>query len=732
MRNDEFNDVKIVNERQNIDAEFTHAQKNEYSSFNNEYKDHEHELNDIDLENEKIATKKRNARVEAVSTFYSYVPHVITASAVVGLIISGLTLGLNLFPKSEEGKASSYFAINGHVEELSVSIEVEIPFSHFSNYNSETGEPVIEEDQFIARLEENNQYTYDLECTYEINIDESIVTIYSSYMDLKYDTDYKIGLFELNEKQYVLISDEYSFHTEKEPGPEPDPVDTAKTNAINELKALVSELNQDDYSEENWALIQQTLLDGETEINACTSVDEVNSLLETIKAAINDVETKPIEKVLPNPEVQVADGYVFAYVYLDFSYFDETNPDTGYPVVQEGQFAALVYFSDSDQDYQYEDCDIDLSGDGNQIAVYVRLQDYSAGDYYVKFIDNINGLETEKVAFNIPEEETPVYNVVTSTCVDGKIELYFEVPYDHFENTDYDTGKPYVYTDYFKGKLVGVDNDYSQELALSKYEYDDTNEKVQIYFVFNDVTVGKYYFVGLEYINSEFIEVTEHTELTMIQKVINIGTPVVTGQSVTLSATIEYSYFDEFDSTTGNPIISEGRFTALTVPGTSEGDQVQIAATYEFDTTNNLVILSASFSDLLASTTYYAAFYDTVDKRYSEETEFDTEAIAPVVIEVHEISIADNLASFYIELPYSYFDDFDASGRPNIEDERFKAHVGATGSSQYCICEWTYNDETQTVKFVAEARDLYPGTEYGIAFFDGDIQLTEYYQFVGQ
>ncbi len=669
MRKDEYNQQNIVNDRQNIDAEFTHAQRSEYSSFNHEYKDYKYELNDKDLKNERSVIRKKKEKVllnkkpkeAAISLAYAYAPHVIVAASIVGLIVAGTSFGLKLFPTGEEeGQSTPNYAINGQVEERSISIQVEIPFSHFLSFNEESGEPIIGENQFIAKLIEDNQYSYDIECTYECNIDEKIVTVYSSCADLKYDTDYKMGIYELKEEQYVLISEEYSFHTDKneQPGPEPGP--------------------------------------------------------------------DPSERVLPNPEVQISGQRVLIYVYLDFTYFDETNPETGYPVVDEGQFAALVYYSDSNS--EYKDCDLDLSPEGDKLAVYIMLQNYPAGNYYVKFIDNINGLETDKVAFNIEGEETSLYNVVTSKCDDNKIEIYFEVPYSHYEGTDSDTGKPYVNTSYFKGRLVGTDNDYSYDADIDKYEYDDTNSKVQIYFSYTSVDYGTYYFVGLEYIDSVFTEVTEHIELKMIEKVITIGTPSVNEQTATVTATVDYIYFDEFDSVTGNPVISEGQFVAYVVPESSS-DYTQLVAEYQFDSTNKVVTLTASFENLLGNTYYYTWFADTVNNRYSQQANFLTEAIAPTTIEVHLIEIADGNGSFYIELPYSYFTDFDGLNPPSIESGRFKARTGTDSITHNLTCTWTFDDVNQMVKIEANDTDIPTGVEWMVAFFDDDMQLTEYYHF---
>ena len=133
MRKDEYNEQRIVNDRQNNDAEFTHTQRSEYSSFNHEYKDHKYELNDKDLKNERSVIRKKKkefllnkkSKESAFSLAYAYAPHVIVAASIVALIFAGTGLGLKLFPtKGEEGPSTLSYPISGQVDETSAAITI--------------------------------------------------------------------------------------------------------------------------------------------------------------------------------------------------------------------------------------------------------------------------------------------------------------------------------------------------------------------------------------------------------------------------------------------------------------------------------------------------------------------------------------------------------------------------------------------------------------------------------
>ena len=73
----------------------------------------------------------------------------------------------------------------------------------------------------------------------------------------------------------------------------------AKADKICELEDYVNSLNESDYSEENWAAIQEELADAIAEINSLETVTEVDAYdVDSIKTKIDVIETLPQEESL--------------------------------------------------------------------------------------------------------------------------------------------------------------------------------------------------------------------------------------------------------------------------------------------------------------------------------------------------------------------------------------------------------------------------------------------------
>ena len=85
-------------------------------------------------------------------------------------------------------------------------------------------------------------------------------------------------------------------------------LDEVKANAIKELNNLVDSLKQENYTSENWALINAKLEDATKKINNATSQTSVNTLLASAKSYINNV--KPIGNNNANSGEQLLNGCV--------------------------------------------------------------------------------------------------------------------------------------------------------------------------------------------------------------------------------------------------------------------------------------------------------------------------------------------------------------------------------------------------------------------------------------
>ncbi len=71
-----------------------------------------------------------------------------------------------------------------------------------------------------------------------------------------------------------------------------DKLADAKANAIAELTTYFETFSEENYSEENWALLEEHYNDGKASINAATSQEEITAALTTAKANMDSVEVE--------------------------------------------------------------------------------------------------------------------------------------------------------------------------------------------------------------------------------------------------------------------------------------------------------------------------------------------------------------------------------------------------------------------------------------------------------
>lgn len=239
MRHDEFNDLKITNDRETFKGEFTRAQNVEYSTIANETITHDSELNEKEIVNEtfkdkeekkerkdskvdeKTLKKAAEAGAKATSTagaISGTAATGIVASAIVGLSVVGTGIGFNLFGPTE-ATTDPYEIVSMEVAATSIDYFIKMPLSYFDK-DSQTGEPIyIESDmqRFQANImpkggEEEDLVSINFE-SHEFDIENNVGYLMGYWEYLTPNTDYEFYVTRLEGE--IGLSDTYSLFGSK-------------------------------------------------------------------------------------------------------------------------------------------------------------------------------------------------------------------------------------------------------------------------------------------------------------------------------------------------------------------------------------------------------------------------------------------------------------------------------------------------------------------------------------
>lgn len=244
MRHDEFNDLKITNDRETFQGEFTRAQNVEYSTIAKETITHDSELNEKEIVNETIKDKKEKkerkdskadektlkqageAGAKATSNASAISGTAATgvvASAIVGLAVVGTGIGFNLFGPTE-ATTEPYEIVSMEVAATSIDYCIKLPLSYFDK-DPQTGDPIyIESDmqRFQANImpkggEEEDLVSINFE-SHEFDIENNVGYLMGYWDYLTPDTDYEFYVTRLEGEiglsdTYTIFGSKHSFRT---------------------------------------------------------------------------------------------------------------------------------------------------------------------------------------------------------------------------------------------------------------------------------------------------------------------------------------------------------------------------------------------------------------------------------------------------------------------------------------------------------------------------------------
>ena len=192
----------------------------------------------------------------------------------------------------------------------------------------------------------------------------------------------------------------------------------------------------------------------------------------------------------------------------------------------------------------------------------------------------------------------------------------------------------------------------------------------------------------------------------------------VDGMSANIEMELPFSYFEEFNEETNEPIIQEGEFIARFIGGLEDLDE---SCSYEIGMDEQLVYLYGYTELLEEGTSYTVAIYDYKNeeyKRISEEYAFTTEG-TPEIYDIEASSIDGGYASLYIVVPYSHFSNFDDEGNPIYDENLFVARYTTinepTEQDIECYLE---NDSEEGIVYVYFSIEVEYDVEYSVNVYE--------------
>ncbi len=502
MKNDEFNKVKITNERENFKGEFSSTQRSEFTSFNKETSSHKSELNeeylkntgssrsnDRKVTNKELISKTVNSSAAASATS-GVVAHTVVGASIVGITLAGTGIGISLFPSEEK----TYYKLEYFIEETYGSVQTELPFSYFKEFDEESGVPLIQESQFVCRLN-NGDYDEDYYCWYEPDVESKIVYLGASLDELVKGLTYTCAIYEVIENY--------------------DQPDIPPT---------------------------------------------YNRITEIVRFTI----PKDPEPTLYDLFIEFEGNSAMATFELPYSYFGELDPTSEAPDIQETQFYCLisdgttqseeycwfepdpdnqiVYFGADFSDLEYETTyyvtgyENDYSSDELQGTQITKEVNFTTGEKVIPYptIDTFNfsnthlGANTTDVAFTYTDSENMIQNLtltVTSDSDNTKTETV-DLSLSTDTQTIYFSSQTGIKLDHVDSYSISVDATISYEGETSSY-----NLYVDSGYHFTDDTVS---FTSYE-LDTVYDQVTSHQF------------------SITLNYADEYNYIDHFNLTLTDP-----------------------------------------------------------------------------------------------------------------------------------------------------------------------------------
>ena len=152
-------------------------------------------------------------------------------------------------------------------------------------------------------------------------------------------------------------------------------LESAKVLAIEELEALLLSKNQADYSSENWAQIETLFENAFYDINAAESIEEVNTIKDNAKLAINNVSKLPKELVVGtwNPHGGVFLQFGWTNEFTNTQVTDKTVyvKDLNTGVITNGVFDRIV--GTKEMVFKFDGYTIDASG-SNVYEIVITLK----------------------------------------------------------------------------------------------------------------------------------------------------------------------------------------------------------------------------------------------------------------------------------------------------------------------------------------------------------------------
>ncbi len=244
MNNNEYNSVKITNEKGNSSFEFTKSQNAEFTSFSDNKQQNKDELNSRHTVNDSVeenvihkGAKKQDYKKmkEGPTHLASSAGHAVVAASTVSVAVVAVAIGINVIVPSGEQ------LVNFSSESVEITAnEIFLPFEMSYDYVSETlltydSKPVDDPNAQGAVRAEADVYfpcfrasitdgimTEYQELTFEDDIENRISYSYLHFQDLLPDTYYSICIEQNShyyEENYRNIG-EYTFMTLKEVTPE--------------------------------------------------------------------------------------------------------------------------------------------------------------------------------------------------------------------------------------------------------------------------------------------------------------------------------------------------------------------------------------------------------------------------------------------------------------------------------------------------------------------------------
>ena len=472
------------------------------------------------------------------------------------------------------------------------------------------------------------------------------------------------------------------------------------------------------------------------------------------------------EEPTPEPEpaysevhTQIEGDWVYAYLELPLAHFEEIgqiNPDDRSPVVNEGQFYAVL--TSGDWSRQCE-CDYFFYAETNTVAIMAEWYELTLGlDYTLRFYEwseEDYHYCSEEYSFHLDEPaDIPSMMVasVTPGFTDAEITAY--VPYSYFDEFGTDGVHPVMEDNRFVIKICPAESTYQwEQVVATNCEYDDENNAIVLYATATDLNAGT------DYAAVVYDTATSHLSEFYFFATQN-GDPspmtyyeIIFGEASTDSAYatvyVPYGHYKEFDPDTGRPILDySNHFTAILDRVDGSAATRRFSCDYEFDDEKQAIVVTLRYTNLTANTEYYANLEEVQDHQYvviTNACRFTTEPEAgPDPTTYYDVNFRESSTSAaycVVNIPYDHYKLFDSDmGHPVFEStDPFIAVLDRADGADYARrfnADYEFDDEQRLVVVTLFYTDLDAGTEYYASLEEVQnglyVAITEPYLFSTQ